>query len=570
MSKQFVVHCDASDCAYGAVLLQKDREGNLKPCGYLSRKFNDVEKRWPIWEREALAILRALECWRHLLEGSGTPFEVWSDHKNLQYLRSPRKLSPKQMRWAQYFSRFDFQLKFFQGKHNVLADALSRMPQHEVGPQDSEGGIFSDKQWSLAVTTRAQAERENKLTAVKAEGETWEKELKQAYQGDAWLISNEGKGELHGGLMFVNKKLYIPEMLRPEMLKRYHDSKGAGHLGLTKTIKLLARQCWWPGMRGDVKSHIAKCDLCAENKTTPGKPQGLLQTVVEPTRPWECIAMDFVGELPPSRGCRYIWTVLDLFSKQAHFVPLQKLPSAEKLAELYIKHIYRLHGCPEKVISDRGVQFTARFWGKFLQMLGAERSLSSAFHPMTNGGVERTQQTLGQFLRIYSNRRQNDWADLLPFAEVAFNGATHSATGRSPFEIVYGQEVAPFPKLPEWKEEGEFEGREWQTRIRAGWQDVAAALRETQRKYKLFADRKRREGETIEEEDLVWLSTKNLSLGFPSKKLSPRYIGPFRVSKRINEVTYQLKLPKDLGKVHPVFHCSLLKKYRGTLDNGES
>uniref|UniRef100_A0A803SSG0 ribonuclease H n=1 Tax=Anolis carolinensis TaxID=28377 RepID=A0A803SSG0_ANOCA len=134
----FIIHCDASDCAYGAVLLQKDQNGNLKPCGYLSRKFSETEKCWPIWEKEALAILKALECWRHFLEGSGIPFEIWSDHKNLQYLKSPRKLSPKQIRWAQYFSRFDFQLKFFQGKQNVLADALSRMPQHEGIPTAKE------------------------------------------------------------------------------------------------------------------------------------------------------------------------------------------------------------------------------------------------------------------------------------------------------------------------------------------------------------------------------------------------------------------------------------------------
>uniref|UniRef100_A0A803TUL0 Gypsy retrotransposon integrase-like protein 1 n=1 Tax=Anolis carolinensis TaxID=28377 RepID=A0A803TUL0_ANOCA len=568
-SKPFVVHCDASDCAYGAVLLQKDEKGNLRPCSYLSKKFSEAEKRWPIWEREALAILKALENWRHFLEGSGIPFEVWTDHKNLQYIRSPRKLSAKQIRWAQYFSHFNFRLKFFQGKHNVLADALSRMPQHGVNTRESEGSIFSDEQWGLAALTRAQTKKGENLVAVTTRGKVWEEELKQAYEGDGWLQSHKEQGETSEGLLFVNKKLYIPEKLRPEMLKRCHDSKGAGHLGPTKTIKLLARQCWWPGMRKDVKSYITRCELCAECKTPPGKPQGLLQSVVEPTRPWECVAMDFVGELPPSKGYRYIWTVLDLFSKQVHFVALQKLPSAEKLAELYVRHVYRLHACPERVISDRGVQFTARFWEKFLSLLGAERNLSSAFHPMTNGGVERTQQTLSQFLRIYSNHRQNDWSELLPFAEVAFNGAVHSATGRSPFQVVYGQEVAPFPKLPEWKGEGGPDGEKWSENIRAGWRDVVAALKETQKRYKLFADRKRREGEKLAEGDLIWLSTENLRLGFPSKKLAPRYIGPFKISKAINEVTYQLKLPKDLGKVHPVFHCSLLKKYKGTLDEGE-
>uniref|UniRef100_A0A803T247 Gypsy retrotransposon integrase-like protein 1 n=1 Tax=Anolis carolinensis TaxID=28377 RepID=A0A803T247_ANOCA len=271
MSKAFVLHCDASDRAYGAVLLQKDGGGNLKPCGYLSKKFSDTEKNWPIWEREALAILKALECWRHFLEGSGTPFEVWTDHRNLQYLRSPRKLSAKQIRWAQYFSRFDFRLRFFQGKHNILADALSRMPQHGGGIQESEGSLFLDKQWGLAVLTRAQAAKENKRTAISTGGgEIWEEELKRAYGMDKWLQTNKEKGELCGDLVFVNKKLYIPECLRREMLRKCHDNKGAGHLGPTRTIKLLAKKCWWPGMRKDARGYVTQCELCAEGKTEGG------------------------------------------------------------------------------------------------------------------------------------------------------------------------------------------------------------------------------------------------------------------------------------------------------------
>uniref|UniRef100_A0A803TBM3 Gypsy retrotransposon integrase-like protein 1 n=1 Tax=Anolis carolinensis TaxID=28377 RepID=A0A803TBM3_ANOCA len=562
----FIIHCDASDCAYGAVLLQKDQNGNLKPCGYLSRKFSETEKCWPIWEKEALAILKALECWRHFLEGSGIPFEIWSDHKNLQYLKSPRKLSPKQIRWAQYFSRFDFQLKFFQGKQNVLADALSRMPQHEGITTAKEGTIFSDKQWGLAVRTRAQTQKEN-TAIVELDGEdNWGNELKQSYEGDQWIASNAEKGEQKGGFWFVNKKLYIPAILRIKILHRFHNNQSAGHTGITKTTKAIAKHCWWPGMRKDIKNHVVQCDDCARNKSRGGKPMGLLQTVAEPTRPWECVAMDFVGELPVSKGHRYIWTVLDLFSKQAHFIALTKLPSAEKLAELYINHIYKLHGCPSRVVSDRGVQFTAKFWEKFLEMLGAERSLSSAFHPMTNGAVERTQQTLGQFLRMYSNMRQNDWSRWLAFAELAFNSTIHSATNKTPFEVVYGYEIQPLPQLPRWTENEETEAGKWKTQMLECWSQVTASLKEAHKKYKAFADRKRVEGEKLDKGDLVWLSTQNIKLGLPSRKLGPKYIGPFRIQGVINEVTFQLALPKSLGKIHPVFHRSLLKKYMGTLD----
>uniref|UniRef100_A0A803TM75 Gypsy retrotransposon integrase-like protein 1 n=1 Tax=Anolis carolinensis TaxID=28377 RepID=A0A803TM75_ANOCA len=337
-------------------------------------------------------------------------------------------------------------------------------------------------------------------------------------------------------------------------------------MGITKTTKTVAKQCWWPGMRKDIKNYVNQCNSCAMNKSPGGKPMGLLQPVAEPTRPWECVAMDFVGELPASKGYRYIWTVLDLFSKQAHFIALTKLPSAEKLAELYINYIYKLHGCPSRVVSDRGVQFTAKFWEKFLEMLGAERSMSSAFHPMTNGAVERTQHTLGQFLRIYSNKRQNDWSKWLAFAELAFNSTIHSATNKSPFEVIYGHEVQPLPQLPKWPENGGKGAEKWKAQMPECWDQVTVALKEAHKKYKTFADRKRKEGDKLERGDLVWLSTKNIKLGLPSKKLSPRFIGPFKIQGIINEVTFQLQLPKSLGKIHPVFHRSLLKKYMGTLD----
>ncbi|KAK9395445.1 retrotransposon-derived protein PEG10 [Crotalus adamanteus] len=130
----FVIQADASDVAVGAVLLQKNKNGILQPCAYTSKKFTESERRWAIWEKEAFAIRWALLNWRHYLEGSKVPFEVWTDHKNLEALKTPRKLSPKQVRWAQYFNRFNFTLKYIPGGKNFLADALSRLPQYKRSP----------------------------------------------------------------------------------------------------------------------------------------------------------------------------------------------------------------------------------------------------------------------------------------------------------------------------------------------------------------------------------------------------------------------------------------------------
>ncbi|XP_060539018.1 uncharacterized protein LOC132709560 [Pantherophis guttatus] len=152
----FVIQADASDVAVGAVLLQKNNQGDLQPCAYTSRKLTDTERRWAAWEKEAFAVRWALLTWRHLLEGGQKPFEVWTDHKNLEALKTPRKLSPRQVRWAQYFNRFNFELKHIPGGRNFLADALSRMPQYNSEREQVVNAIIPSTQAAAQVITRRQ------------------------------------------------------------------------------------------------------------------------------------------------------------------------------------------------------------------------------------------------------------------------------------------------------------------------------------------------------------------------------------------------------------------------------
>lgn len=176
--------------------------------------------------------------------------------------------------------------------------------------------------------------------------------------------------------------------LRVHVLQRSHDTKLAGHFGFLKTLHLVKRQFWWPKMRKDIKSYVKSCAICSAMKTRPGKPPGLLQTIANPTRPWGEIAMDFIIELPTSSGNTIFWTVVDLFSKQAHFILCSGSPSAQKLAKLFLKHIYRLHRVPKRIISDQGVQFTTKFWREFLRLIGSSQGLSLAFHLSTNSAAE--------------------------------------------------------------------------------------------------------------------------------------------------------------------------------------
>uniref|UniRef100_A0A2H6MZC8 Integrase catalytic domain-containing protein n=1 Tax=Micrurus carvalhoi TaxID=3147026 RepID=A0A2H6MZC8_9SAUR len=169
---------------------------------------------------------------------------------------------------------------------------------------------------------------------------------------------------------------------------------------------------------------------------------------------------------------------MDLFSKQAYFIPCKGLPSARKLSKMFVNHIYiyRLHGVPRRIISDRGVQFTEKFWREFIQAIGSSQDLSSGFHAQTSGLAVKTNQFIGQYLRCYVNYQQTNWADLLLFAEVAYNNAVHSSTGLTPFQINTGVEFVPMPELPRHPSLPSMSLTEWMDAIKDSWENTKKAL----------------------------------------------------------------------------------------------
>ncbi|KAK9397281.1 hypothetical protein NXF25_020642 [Crotalus adamanteus] len=553
-SRPYVVQADASDVAVGALLMQRNGQGELQPCAYTSKKFTDPERRWAVWEKEAFAIKWALSTWRHLLEGAQHPFEVWTDHRNLMVLQTPRRLAPKHVRWAQYFQRFRFSLKVVPGGKNFLADALSRLPQYDSKKEQVIQTI-------VPICSMDPAQTEGCAKVV-----TLEEELQSVLLTDPWLQANPGLLTHRDGLAWYRNRLYIPSELRHRVFHQCHDSKVAGHFGFVKTLHLARRRFWWPSLRKDIERYVKECHICAQAKVVPKRPMGLLQSVSNPVRPWQDIGMDFLVELPNVRGYTVIWTVVDLFSKQAHFVPCKGLPSARKLAKLFVQHIYRLHGAPRRIISDRGVQFTARFWRQFLVSIGTTQGLSSAYHPCTNGAAERANAAISRYLRSYISYQQSDWIDFVPFAELAYNNAVHKSTGLTPFQIVYGYDPVT---LPGGEAPGDLnlQPGDWMSRAGQVWGTVKKALQQAERIAKEQADKGRRLPMQLRVGDRVYLSTKYVKLQVPCKKLAPKYIGPFHIVRIINPVTVQLQLPELLGKIHPVFHVSLLKPVEGDTHN---
>jgi len=574
LDKEFRVEADTSNFATGGVLSIKCEDNKWRPVAYISKSLNETEQNYEIHDKEMLAVIHCLEAWRHFLEGTRSKFEVWTDHKNLEYFMSNQKLNRRQACWALYLSRFDFVLKHISGGKMGKADRLSRRPDWEVGiEKDNKEQMLVKKEWLEAKRIRVTeviiegVDLLDKVRKSKARDDEVVKAVEEMKQAGVKMLRDE-EWRQEDGLMLKEGKVYIPkdEKLRAEVIRLHHDTPVEGHGGQWKTAELVTRNFWWPGVTREVKRYVEGCDACQRNKNRTQPPAGKLMPNSIPEKAWTHISADFITKLPLAQGYYTILVVVDRFTKMAHFVPTTERTSAEGLARLFRDNIWKLHGLPDSIISDRGPQFAAGIIKELNRMLGIETKLSIAFHPQTDGQMERMNQELEQYLPMFIDHRQEQWPEWLGMAEFAYNNKVHTGTKVSPFKANQGQDLRMGFEM---RKKRKYEGAEkFAEKMRSVQEEAKAVLQKVQEEMKRYVDRERGEVEEYQVGDLVLLSTKDLKyqmVGRHTEKFTERFVGPYRVKAIVSSNAIELELPSTV-KIHPVVNVSRVRKYKSQVE----
>ncbi|GKE09067.1 putative reverse transcriptase domain-containing protein [Tanacetum coccineum] len=330
----------------------------------------------------------------------------------------------------------------------------------------------------------------------------------------------------HDGNHCIKNRSSLPFFggLRDLIMHESHKSKYSIHPGFDKMYQDLKKLYWWPNMKAIMVEYAGKFLTCSRVKVECQKPSGLLIQPEIPTWKWERITMEFVTKLPKtSSGHDTIWVIVDRLTKSAHFIPTRTTDSMETLTRLYIKEIVSRYGVPISIISDRDSHFTSRFWQSMQNALGTQLDMSTAYQSETDGQSERTIQTLEDMLRACIIDFGKGWERHLPLVEFSYNKCYHASNKAAPFEALYD---------------------------RKDWQRSYANVR-----------RKPLEFQVGDHVTLKVSSRKGVIRFKKRGKLNPRYIGPFKLLKRVGPVAYTLELPEELSNVHSTFHIFNLKKY---------
>ena len=594
---------DASGYAVGGILEQQTVEGEWRPVAFWSKALRPEQQNYPAVEREALACVAMVTHFRPYLEGR--EFELITDAQALRHVIRKRSENERLGRWGQILQARGVNIVHRSGKHMREVDALSRYP---LAPREAllcetealdrvleeypQSGGTEEDQKQFEEEMAEHAEMVAVLTSATQGGERLAedapvapsyKEIVDQQRQDREIdilvryLSEESLSEserrhhiiarkakeckiVDGALYLVDKqqevpRLWVPEGLQSRLVAALHHQ--LGHFGVNKTTVEVARRYYWPRLGPMVKEYNRRCRRCAERRAGGFKvPQ---VKTVEARKPWELVSIDIVGPLPESMaGNRYVLTLIDHFTRFADGIAVKR-KDAQTVARALLDLIHR-HGAPERLLTDRGMEFQARLTKVMLEELGIRGVSTSGYYPQCNGKVERFHRTLGNVLAHLVNKDHTDWDEQLPAALFAYNTKRHNETKETPFFLNRMREARqPWEDLPEVSGARQ-SVKEFKTRL---VERAARTFREVRVRAEAQAERIAKEAERVKPllESLKVGDLVMVKIGQRKGKFGDRFRGPAKVAAIRNDgLNYELDWP-DGSVTRP--HLEKLKRFYG-------
>lgn len=426
-TKPFFIQCDASIVGVGSVLFQLSDDGEEHPIAFHSKKLNSAQRKYSVTELECYAAVLSVKHFRAYVELM--PFTIITDHASLKWLMGQKDLGGRLGRWSLKLQSYNFDIQHRKGTANVVPDTLSRMYVDELVTSDTGVALFLD----LSSTHFDSSEYAERRALIRS--------LPSSFP-DLRLV---GRHIYHKHLpregAFLSDescwKLWVPKELTATTIERAHDAPMSAHRGVEKTIELLRRNFFWPGLARQTREYVIKCQTCKETKA----PNQILRPVMgkqfHADRPWQMIYTDLLGPYPRSTlGNTHLLIVLDQFSKFVLIHPLRKANSTSIIRFLH-SSVFNLFGVPETLLSDNGVQYTSRKFKDFLDKYRVNHVRTAIYSPQANAS-ERVNRSILSAIRVRIGTDQRNWDREINEISAALRNTVHASTKFTPFFLVFG------------------------------------------------------------------------------------------------------------------------------------
>jgi hypothetical protein len=544
--KPFVIETDASDFAIGSCLLQKAEDGQLHPVAYESRKLSDAQIRYPVHEKELLAIKQALLGWHRYLD-NGHRITVLTDHESLKYMNTIKHPSARLTRWIDEFQMYDLDIRYRPGVKAIVPDTLSRRPDYLTAITNRE--------------QRGQIEYVEHMGKYLTDGTLPGDEFDELIKIEAKnFVLNDNR--LYRKVSDDVSAPYVEWLFRGDFIQRMHNEYG--HLSYRGLANLIETRAWWPTMARDIKTFVQSCPNCQiaqRQRSNQEREYAQLPTnqLIEPFQRW---GIDLIGILPTTtNGNRWILTAIDY----ATGWPIAKAlrdATEDAIAEFIFQEIYMHYGAPQEIFTDGGKNLWGGAVQQYLAKIKTIHKGTSPYHPRTNGKVESLNGVIGNMLtKMLLGKSTKLWDLYLDQALFAARIRTHATTKTSPFYLVYGKHprLLGDPNVPLADDAAIADNETRIQQVHTARQEATRATYERALQAKELRDDLVKEHELSEGE---WVLVRHEN----PQKFESKWFGPYQITERKALGTYRLQDPTGKELQALVHGNRLLKAHLNTYE----